>query len=49
MQRRRPTAVGVIAILHLVFGGLGLLCTVCGGLMDLAGTPQALAQTHDAQ
>jgi hypothetical protein len=42
-------AVLVIAILHLVFGGLGLLCTVCGGLMDLAGAQKALAQAGDAQ
>jgi hypothetical protein len=49
MQRRRPTAVLVIAILHLVFGGLGLVCTLGGGLMDLAGTQQALAKAGDAQ
>jgi hypothetical protein len=43
MRRRRPTAVLIIAILHFVFGGIGLLCNVCGGVMDLAGSPQARA------
>jgi uncharacterized protein involved in cysteine biosynthesis len=38
MPRRRPTAVTVIAILHLVFGGLGLLCGICSGILDLAPT-----------
>lgn len=41
MPRQRPTAVLVIAIFHLIFGGLGLLCGVCGGIMDLVGTPNA--------
>src|SRR5262245_29453386 len=30
MTRYRPTGVLVIAILHLVFGGLGLLMDLCG-------------------
>jgi hypothetical protein len=29
----RPTAVLVIAILHFIFGGLGILGTVCGGII----------------
>jgi hypothetical protein len=55
MPRRRPTAVLLIAVLHFVFGGLGLLCTVCAGVMELTGTQQALAnagtpgQKHQAE
>jgi hypothetical protein len=32
MARKRPTAVTVIAILNIVFGGLGLLCYACIGI-----------------
>jgi hypothetical protein len=45
MARRLPRAVQVIAILHLVFGGLRLFCALTGGLMKLAGAPKALPQT----
>jgi hypothetical protein len=30
MERRRPTAVTVVAVLSLVLGGLGLVCSLCG-------------------
>jgi hypothetical protein len=43
MIRKRPTAVLVLAILHLVGGGLGLVCTVCTGGMQLAGGNQMFA------
>jgi hypothetical protein len=33
----RPTAVLVIAILQFIFGGLGLLLVLCGGLGQLSG------------
>jgi hypothetical protein len=32
MTRQRPTAVLIVAILNLVFGGLGVLAMLCGGL-----------------
>jgi len=32
MQNRRPTSVLVIAILQLVFGGLGIVCGICGAV-----------------
>src|SRR5262245_3197957 len=37
MRRRRPNSVLVIAILQLVFGGIGLLCSVLSGAMHVAG------------
>jgi hypothetical protein len=44
----RPTAVLVIAILHFVFGGFGLLGTVCGGayllVISLIPLPQPPGQ-----
>jgi hypothetical protein len=43
MQRRRPTSVTVIAILHFVFGGAGLLCGFCVAVGDLAGISESLA------
>jgi hypothetical protein len=39
MPRSKPTAVTVIAILQLVFGGLGLF----GAVVNLSGAPQQLA------
>jgi hypothetical protein len=33
MPRERPTVVTVFGILNLVFGGLGLFCAICGGVM----------------
>jgi len=30
MNKKRPASITVFAILNLVFGGLGLLCSVCG-------------------
>jgi hypothetical protein len=39
MPRSKPTAVTVIAILQLIFGGLGL----CIALANLAGLPQQMA------
>jgi hypothetical protein len=37
IQRRTPTSVTVLAILHLVGGGLGLVLGICGGVFLLAG------------
>src|SRR5262249_2521803 len=34
---KRPTAVLVIAICHFLFGGLGLFCGVCSGVMSASG------------
>ena len=42
-RRNVPPAVLVIAVLHLIFGGLGLLCFGCSGVMNLAGGQKALA------
>jgi hypothetical protein len=39
MSPPRPTAVTVIAILHLIFGGLGLLCSLFGLLMQSVSDP----------
>jgi hypothetical protein len=33
MAKKRPTAVTVMAILNLVFGGLGMLCYLCFGIL----------------
>lgn len=41
MARYRPQAVLVIAILHLVGGGLGLVSGICGGAMQLSGAGQS--------
>jgi hypothetical protein len=49
MPRPRPAAVVVIAVLNLVFGGLGLFCTVCGGVMSVAGGDRALTKMADAE
>jgi hypothetical protein len=38
MQPNRPTAVLVIAILHFVFGGLGLICGLCAGAQVAGGS-----------
>ena len=35
MARKRPTAVLVMGILNIVFGSLGLICLICGGLVIL--------------
>jgi hypothetical protein len=48
MQRRRPTSVTVIAILHFVFGGVGLLCGICVAVGDLAGMSESLAAADPA-
>lgn len=37
MARPRPTSVLVLAILHFVFGGLGLVCVACAGVGLAAG------------
>jgi hypothetical protein len=47
MAPQRPAFLLIFAILHLTFGGIGLLCCVCGGVMDLVGTPSALAKSND--
>ncbi len=36
-MRDRPLSVTAIAILHFVFGGLGILIGICAGVMMLAG------------
>ena len=41
MRQNRPASITVIAILHFVFGGLGLACNVCGGAIQLAGGGKA--------
>jgi hypothetical protein len=41
MPRFRPTSITVIAILHLVGGGLGLMGGVCGGAVQLVKASQA--------
>jgi len=50
MTKQRPASLTVFAILNLVFGGLGLLCNVCG-LASLAITPmlQKMAAQQQAQ
>jgi hypothetical protein len=42
-RRNVPAAVMVIAFMHLIFGGLGVICLGCSGVMDLAGGQKALA------
>jgi hypothetical protein len=42
MQKRRPTAVMVLAILHLVFGILGLIGGAAGGVMLAMGGQRAV-------
>ncbi len=44
MPRPRPTALTVIAILNLVFGGLGLVCFGISGVMQLTGGQRALTR-----
>jgi hypothetical protein len=39
MARKRPAAVVVLAVLHFVFGTLGLCCGTCGGTMTLLPWP----------
>jgi hypothetical protein len=48
-MRRRPTAVLVIAILHLVGGGLDLLGVICGGVAQAVGNPFANTAPAGAQ
>jgi hypothetical protein len=40
----RPTSVLVIAIIHLVFGGFGLLSGVCGGIVQAVGPMNVVPQ-----
>lgn len=47
-SRPVPVPVIVIAVLHLVFGGLGLIMDVCGTAMILAGNPFARLQPRGA-
>jgi hypothetical protein len=46
---RKNTTVQVIAILQLVFGGLGLVCNLCSGLQVLAGNNTAFLNFGGAQ
>jgi len=48
MQPKRPTSVTVIAILHFVFGGLGLLMDTCTGAMLAAGGTGMFARAGQA-
>jgi hypothetical protein len=48
LVRQRPAAVLVIAILHLVGGGLDLLGVVCGGAMQAAGAANPFGKTAPA-
>jgi hypothetical protein len=44
LRKTVPPAVMVIAILHLIFGGLGLFCLGVSGVMGLAGGQKAVAR-----
>jgi hypothetical protein len=46
-MRSRPTAVLVIAICHFIFGGLGLFCGACSGVMGASGLGAQFAQRFD--
>jgi hypothetical protein len=37
MPRPRPALVTVVAVLHFVFGGLGLLCQTTNGILQVSG------------
>jgi hypothetical protein len=41
---RRPTSVTVIAVIHLIFGGFGLLTGVCGGIVQAVGPANFMFQ-----
>jgi hypothetical protein len=43
MPRKRPTAVTVMGILNIIFGSLGLLCSLCSGIMVLTNMAGANA------
>lgn len=51
MRQARPTSVLVIAIFHFVFGGLGLVCNLCGmaGQMISGAGGGAMFQTDPRQ
>src|SRR5262245_15705505 len=49
MLPQRPTSVTVIAILHFVFGGLGLLLGLCGAGIVAAGGGSAFPFQPPAQ
>jgi hypothetical protein len=49
MTQNRPTAVLVIAILHFIVGGLGLLQSVCGGVLLLSGGMEMMAKIGGPQ
>ena len=49
MRPNRPTSVLVIAILHFVFGGFGLVCAASTGAMQLAGSKGFMAGMQDAK
>src|SRR5262249_10340736 len=44
---KRPTAILVIAIFHFLFGGLGLFCGVCSGVMSASGAGKEFAKRFD--
>jgi hypothetical protein len=47
MALRRPTSLLVFGILHLTFGTLGLLGSLCGGLVMLSGVRERLQQWQE--
>lgn len=49
MKSNRPTSVLTLAILHLVFGGLGLICTMCAGLGSMGNPFGGLGQQQGQQ
>jgi hypothetical protein len=44
-MRERPLSITPIAVLHFVFGGLGILCGLFGGVMLLSGGQTLMSQT----
>jgi hypothetical protein len=44
LRKTVPPAIMVIAILHLIFGGLGVFCFAVSGVMDVVGGQKALAR-----
>ena len=43
MPRPRPALVTVVAVLHFVFGGLGLLCQTTSDILHVSGLDKRLS------